>query len=97
MGWFAFVDGYCERLDAGLLAEPVNLISNGGFLLVAYWLWPRAQRGSGARTLVILLTAIGLGSALFHSVAQRWAAVVDLTLIFLFVLYYFYLANRQFW
>ena len=42
MGWFAFVDGYCERLDAGLLAEPVNLISNGGFLLVAYWLWPRA-------------------------------------------------------
>ena len=97
MGWFVFVDGYCERLDAELFAEPVNLISNGGFLVVAYWLWPRAQPGSGARTLVILLAAIGLGSALFHSVAQRWAAVVDVTLIFLFVLYYFYLANRQFW
>ena len=96
MGWFVFADGYCERLDAGLLAEPVNLTSNGGFLVVAYWLWPRAQRGSGAWTLVILLAAIGLGSALFQSVAQRWAAVVDVTLIFLFVLYYCYLANRQF-
>tara|TARA_B110000003_G_scaffold106578_1_gene108922 strand:- start:211 stop:477 length:267 start_codon:yes stop_codon:yes gene_type:complete len=61
MGWFVFVDGYCERLDAELFAEPVNLISNGGFLVVAYWLWPRAQPGSGARTLVILLAAIGLG------------------------------------
>ena len=97
MSWFAFVDGYCERLDAGLLAEPVNLVSNGAFLVMAYWLWPRAQPGSGARTLVILLAAIGLGSALFHSVAQRWAAVVDVTPILLFVLYYIYLANRQFW
>ena len=58
MGWFDFVDGYCERLDAELFAEPVNLLSNGGFLVVAYWLWPRAQPGSGARTLVILVAAI---------------------------------------
>ena len=79
------------------MAEPVNLVSNGAFLVMAYWLWPRAQPGSGARTLVILLAAIGLGSALFHSVAQRWAAVVDVTPILLFVLYYIYLANRQFW
>lgn len=94
MGWFAYVDGYCKGLDAGRLAELANLISNGGFLVVAYWLWPRAQPSSGARMLVILLAAIGLGTALFHSVVQRWAVVVAVTLIFLFELYYFYLANR---
>ena len=59
MGWFAFVDSYCERLDAGLLAEPVNLVSNGAFLVMACWLWPRTQPGSGTRR----LAAIGLGLA----------------------------------
>ena len=47
--------------------------------------------------MVIFLATIGLGSALFHSFAQRWAAVVDVTPILLFVLYVIYLANRQFW
>ena len=65
MGWFAFVDGYCERLDVGLWAEPLNFITNAGFLAMALWLWPRVKLVAGARALVVLLAAIGLGSGLF--------------------------------
>ena len=97
MGWFAFVDGYCERLDVGLWAEPLNFVTNAGFLAMALWLWPRVKLVAGTRALVVLLAAIGLGSGLFHSVAQRWAGVVDMVPILLFVLTYIYLANRQFW
>lgn len=97
MGWFAFVDGYCERLDVGLWAEPLNFVTNAGFLAMALWLWPRVKLVAGARALVVLLAAIGIGSGLFHSVAQRWAGVADMVPILLFVLTYIYLANRQFW
>ncbi|GAA1200181.1 hypothetical protein [Prauserella alba] len=33
--WTAYVDGYCERLAPGLFGEPLNTISNVGFLLAA--------------------------------------------------------------
>jgi hypothetical protein len=39
----AYVDLYCERTGPGLLAEPLNLFSNVGFFLAAWWLLRRAD------------------------------------------------------
>lgn len=87
MNWAASIDLYCERTDASLWSEPLNALSNLGFLLVAVLLWRRA-RGTGRDLQSIngLIFAIGLGSLTFHTVATRWAAVLDIAFIALFVL-----------
>jgi hypothetical protein len=41
------IDLYCERLGPGLLAEPLNAISNAAFLVAAWWLWRLAKPGRG--------------------------------------------------
>ncbi|WP_255375355.1 hypothetical protein [Saccharomonospora sp. CUA-673] len=45
--WNAYVDEYCERLEPGLLGEPLNTVSNLGFLLAAIAIW-RLARGTRA-------------------------------------------------
>ncbi len=98
MDWFASVDGYCERLDASFWAEPVNAITNAAFLIAALVAWLRtdARKDAGAVTLLGILVAIGIGSFLFHTIAQRWAALADTLPILLFILTYLYLATLRF-
>ena len=88
------LDVYCERAGAaGLWAEPVNLLTNAAFLLAALLAGRRllAAPGLGARNawdlwlLVLLLAAIGIGSALWHSFATRWAVLTDIIPITLFI------------
>ena len=46
MTWTAPIDAYCERLDAGFWAEPLNAATNLAFILAAvacFGLW-RGQR-----------------------------------------------------
>jgi hypothetical protein len=43
-------------------------------------------RDAGARALVVVLFAIGVGSWLFHTHAQVWAAVADVVPIQIFIL-----------
>lgn len=93
--WTRAVDGYCERLGPEFWAEPVNALTNLGFVLVALVLWPRV-RGLG-RLLAAVLAVIGLGSFLFHTFAQTWAGVADVLPILAFVLIYIFAANRDFW
>lgn len=73
------IDLYCERVAPGLLGEPVNALSNLAFLAAAWLAWkrlpPRADRS--LRALTLLIAAIGVGSALFHLTAARWAQVLD--------------------
>lgn len=97
MTWSEQIDGYCERLAPGLWAEPVNLVTNVAFVLVAIWAYRRAGHTVGARVLAVILGVIGVGSALFHSFATPWAALADTAPIVGFVLVYIYLANREFW
>lgn len=95
MEWFEFVDGYCERLGPGLLAEPINAVTNLAFLFGAIWIWPRVAGNRPARLLSVVLFAIGLGSGLFHTLAMRWAALADVLPIALFVFIYLFLATRD--
>lgn len=100
MDWTHTVDIYCERVDASFWAEPVNAASNISFLLAAFWAWRLAVRQGAADGAMLVLTAltaaIGVGSFLFHTFAQAWAAAADVLPILLFVLAYAYFGIRRF-
>jgi len=91
------MNGYCERLDPGYWAEPVNALSNAGFVIAALILWPRVAGLPLARALCVILASIGVGSYLFHTHAQIWAMIADVVPIAIFILVYIYAANRDFW
>ncbi len=92
MGWMTPVDIYCERMSAVFWAEPLNAVSNLAFILAAWWGWREAGRAGRTdgltRTLCLLVLAVGIGSFLFHTFAQRWAGVADVVPILLFIVLY---------
>ena len=81
------IDLYCERTGAGLWSEPVNALTNLAFMLAAALLLRRMDTRTPAdvRALAWLLALIGAGSLVFHTVAQRWASVLDIAFIAIFV------------
>ena len=91
------IDGYCERLDPGYWAEPINAITNAAFVIAALVMWRRSAGVPLARVLVVILFAIGVGSYLFHTHAQVWAALLDVIPILLFILVYIFAINRDVW
>ena len=96
---FASIDKYCERLDAGFWSEPLNAVSNGAFLLAAACglvLWRRAGgRDPAALWLILVTAAVGIGSFLFHTLANRWSLLADVVPIAVFIYSYVLLAMRR--
>lgn len=92
------VDLYCERLDPGFWAEPINAATNLSFILAALFCWAMlgGKHDRGARVLTLILLAIGVGSFLFHTFATRWAGIADVAPITAFILIYVYLATTRF-
>ena len=93
------IDLYCERLEAGLWAEPLNAVTNGSFLVAAWRLQRLAHRGDGSDRGVLVLAAlalaIGIGSSLFHTFATGWALAADVVPILLFQLLFLLLYLRR--
>jgi hypothetical protein len=94
---------YCERgNDSALLAEPINALSNGAFLVAALiglqlLLWrPRVERSADHYLLVALVFFIGLGSLAFHLLATRETALLDVVPIGVFMLVYLGFALNRF-
>lgn len=98
MNWTQQVDNYCERLDPGFWAEPLNAATNALFIIAALVVWAilGGKRDPGARVLTVILFVIGIGSFLFHTYATRWAGLADTLPILAFILVYIYLATRRF-
>ncbi|MBL8581913.1 MAG: ceramidase domain-containing protein, partial [Rhizobiaceae bacterium] len=74
------VDLYCERTDASLWSEPVNLLTNLVFLVVGLAGVAMARRndaGLFAEVLAWWIVVIGIGSAAFHMFANRATVVAD--------------------
>ncbi|MEM7681053.1 MAG: ceramidase domain-containing protein [Planctomycetota bacterium] len=102
-GWFAPIDAYCERVGQGLFAEPLNAVTNLAFVAGAVYLWfaagkgapPDARRVRSARTLAVLLLAIGLASGAFHTFANRLTAMLDSLSIVVFVTVFLVQATRS--
>jgi len=100
MNWSQPVDIYCERLDPGFWAEPVNALSNLAFVLAGLAALALARRTGRGDAAVVLLSAnavaVGIGSFLFHTVATRWAGLADVLPILVFILGYFAAAMNRF-
>jgi hypothetical protein len=100
MNWTAPVDIYCERTGPGLFAEPLNAVTNLSFFLAAWLALTLARRAGkldAPMTLLIGLTfAVGVGSTLFHTFAQRWAGALDVIPILLFIVSYLCIALWRF-
>ncbi|MEX0311336.1 MAG: ceramidase domain-containing protein [Tateyamaria sp.] len=91
------IDGYCERIGPDYWAEPVNAVTNAAFVMVALWMWRRSAGVPLARSLSAILGLIGIGSYLFHTHAQVWSAIADVTPIAAFILLYIFAINRDVW
>lgn len=88
------LDNYCERTSAAFFSEPVNFLSNFAFLLAAFlaYRYARKLHGGVSKTLIWLcawLFLVGIGSALFHSFATKWALLADVIPIQVFILSFF--------
>jgi hypothetical protein len=100
MDWSEPIDLYCERTDPGFWAEPLNAVSNLAFLIAAaaaFVRWRRAGASDWPLLALIAVTAlVGIGSFIFHTVATRGAALLDVVPIALFIYSYLFLALRRF-
>ncbi|MBW9271793.1 MAG: hypothetical protein K1566_19300 [Candidatus Thiodiazotropha sp. (ex. Lucinisca nassula)] len=89
------MDIYCERVNDGFWAEPLNAVTNLAFLIVVVWV-VKALNGSVRPAvkfwdlwlLVVLLALIGLGSFLWHTLATSWSALADVLPILGFIYVY---------
>ena len=84
---------YCERQGFGLLAEPLNALSNLAFFIAAWKLWAETgtrslHAASSLRLLAGLIAVVGAGSLAFHVFATRWASILDVASIGIFNLCY---------
>lgn len=97
MDWLAPIDAYCERASAAYWAEPVNAVTNAAFVVAAAVMAHRlrGQRLPLAWALVAILAAIGAGSFLFHTHANRLTALMDVLPILAFILVYVFAATRD--
>ncbi len=86
---FAPIDNYCERTGPEFWSEPLNAVTNLAFILaglVGLWLCRRAGAGPFAQFLCWWAVVIGIGSGLFHTVANGLTMYADVIPIILFIL-----------
>jgi hypothetical protein len=100
MDWGAPVDIYCERISPAFWSEPVNALSNISFVLAAsvtiYTLRHLGRKPTPMDTaLITLCAAIGVGSFLFHTFANRWSEWADTLPIWSFVGLYLFATLTQ--
>jgi len=89
----SFLDHYCERSTPQLWDEPLNVMSNLAFFLVAFLIFKHlhATQNSKNKTrwdlwlLSGLILAIGIGSSIWHLFALSWTLWADRIPILLFI------------
>lgn len=96
---FATLDNYCERTGPEFWSEPVNALTNLAFILAGLY-GLRLVRVHSAGRLVRLLdwwvVAVGVGSFLFHTFANRLTLWMDVLPIAAFTFAYTAFAIRRF-
>lgn len=76
-----YIDIYCERLEPGLWAEPLNAITNAAFFIAGFFALHLAKKENALNwrsgLLIALVFGMGIGSTLFHTHATLWAMLSD--------------------
>lgn len=96
---FEAIDNYCERTGPELWSEPINAITNLAFIAAGIWgvvLVRRHRTGGFAELLAWWVVVIGIGSALFHTFANRLTVLMDVLPIAFFVFAYTIFNLRRF-
>lgn len=81
---------YCERVGSGLFAEPLNVLTNIAYLLTAFLIW-RILRKSNVEhrahflVMIAAITAVGIGSAIFHVFHTEATILFDAVPIWIFI------------
>jgi len=88
----------CERVTAGLLAQPTNALTTLGFAVAGGWLMARALRRPDRRVEPIVfgasVVATGIGSVLYHGPQPPYADTAhDLSILFVLSQVVFYEAR----
>jgi Ceramidase len=89
--------GICERNDGGVFAEPLNLLTNSGFIIVAIALFCYYRRHPDLKGMKIydihcltgLVFCIGVCSTLFHMFPGPVTELIDMVPIVLFINLFF--------
>jgi ceramidase len=93
------MNAYCERVGPGLLAEPLNAVSNISFLLAAWVAWVLAKRtgalSAGVRALIAIAASVGIGSILWHTYPTMLTLILDSVPILIFISWYIWLYARN--
>ena len=98
----ASIFDYCERSSAAFWAEPLNAITNAGFIVAALAgialiaKRPPYERSLWQRFFVLDFIAIGIGSFLFHTMPGKGTELADTGPIGIFMLTYLVYALRRF-
>ncbi len=94
--WWTPLDHYCERLGPGFWAEPFNALTNLGFLMAAAAIFVRQRRAGRTDkqflVLALLTASVGIGSFLFHTLANRWSLIADIVPIAVVIYSFFFVA-----
>ncbi len=100
MSGLHYIDLYCERTAPGFWNEPVNAASNLAFLIAAaaaYRVALNRDRLDAPELGVITLGGlIGIGSFLFHTLANSWSEIADVIPIWSFVVCFVVLVIYRF-
>lgn len=82
---------YCERIDLSFWSEPVNALTNLGFILAGLFAFYLMSKTSNQTThpvhlklLASFMIIIGVGSFLFHTLANYWSMMADIIPIYIF-------------
>lgn len=96
---YRHLDLYCERTGPEYWAEPLNAVSNLAFIAAGLWFlakFRRERRDRWTEALAWLVTAVGVGSWLFHTHANALTVQADIIPIAVFTLTYILYAIRRF-
>jgi hypothetical protein len=92
-------DEYCERVGYSLFAEPLNALSNLSFIFAALAAWTLAKRtgtlSTGIKVLIALGGSVGVGSMLWHTLANTWTLYLDVVPIVIFIIGFIWLYTRN--
>lgn len=76
---------FCEADRCGWIRQPINTVSNAGFLIVGFWLLKRYRRVPQVRVIGVAALFVGVLSAFYHATSSYVGEVLDLGSMYLLV------------